>query len=360
VTDPQIICFATKGADTNEDLRIRHLLEPLSPHEHRFDRAHKLRSFIDLLRTMRRLRPALVVMEGTGIAGGFAILLAKAIWRIPFVVSSGDAVAPFIASSRPGLRALAGLYERALYRASAGFIGWTPYLVGRALTMGAPRAMTAAGWAPYGAAEEGRDEVRRRLGIPSDAIVFGLVGALQWNARVGYCYGLELVRALERVHRSDVVVLVAGDGSGKARLEEAAGAHLGGRALLPGAIPQHAVPAYLAAMDVVSLPQSVDGVGAFRYTTKISEYVAARRSMITTEIPLAYDMDDGWFWRLPGDAPWDERFISELAALMERISADQIEERRRAMPARLEAFDPARQQRQACAFVTDLLRERRR
>jgi hypothetical protein len=357
VTDPQIMCFATKGADTNEDLRIRQLLEPLSPHEHRFDRANKLRSFIDLMRTIRRLRPALVVMEGTGIAGGFAILLAKAIWRIPFVVSSGDAVAPFIASSRPGLRALAGLYERALYRASAGFIGWTPYLVGRALTMGAPRAMTAAGWAPYGAAEEGRDEVRRRLGIPSDAIVFGLVGALQWNARAGYCYGLELVRALQRVERPDVVVVVAGDGSGRAHLEAAAGPRLGGRVLLPGAIPQHDVPAYLAAMDVVSLPQSVDGVGAFRYTTKISEYVAARRPMVTTEIPLAYDMDDGWFWRLPGDSPWSERFVAELAALMEGMSAAQIEQRRAAMPERLEAFEPARQQRQASAFVMDLLRD---
>jgi Glycosyl transferases group 1/Glycosyl transferase 4-like domain len=354
--DQEIMCFATKGADTNEDQRIRRLLEPLSPYEHRFERAHKARSFVELVRTIRRRRPALVVMEGTGTAGGFAILLGRALWRIPFVVSSGDAVAPFIGASRPGLRWLAGLYERALYRASAGFIGWTPYLVGRALTMGAPRAMTAAGWAPYSPAEEGRDELRDQLGIPRDAIVFGLVGALHWNARVGYCYGMELVRALQRVERTDVAVLVAGDGSGRAELERAGGADLGHRLFLPGAIPQSAVPAHLAAMDVVSLPQSVDGVGSFRYTTKISEYVGARRPMVTNEIPLAYDLDDGWLWRMPGDSPWDERFVAGLAALMQRISPEEIAARRAAIPEQIEVFDPDRQQRQASAFVTDLMR----
>ena len=61
-------------------------------------------------------------------------------------------------------------------------------------------------------------------------------------------------------------------------------------------------------MDVASLPQSVDGVGSFRYTTKLSEYLAARLPVVTGEIPLAFDLDDGWMWRLPGDAPWEERY----------------------------------------------------
>ena len=41
------------------------------------------------------------------------------------------------------------MYERMLCRFSAGFIGWTSYLVGRAISFGAPRGMTAAsgpGW----------------------------------------------------------------------------------------------------------------------------------------------------------------------------------------------------------------------
>ena len=42
---------------------------------------------------------------------------------------------------------LAQAYERLLMRLSAGCIAWSPYLAGRALTLGAPRAMTAASWA---------------------------------------------------------------------------------------------------------------------------------------------------------------------------------------------------------------------
>ena len=36
-------------------------------------------------------------------------------------------------------------YEKLLYRHCTGFIGWTPYLAGMALKMGAPRAVTVEG-----------------------------------------------------------------------------------------------------------------------------------------------------------------------------------------------------------------------
>jgi hypothetical protein len=49
---------------------------------------------------------------------------------------------------------------------------------------------------------------------------------------------------------------------------------------------------------------SVDQVGSFRYTTKLSKYLAFGLPVITGQIPLAYDLDDGWIWRLAGDAPW--------------------------------------------------------
>ena len=37
-----------------------------------------------------------------------------------------------------------GLYEHVLCRLAAGYIGWTPYLAGRAMTYGTKRVMTAA------------------------------------------------------------------------------------------------------------------------------------------------------------------------------------------------------------------------
>ena len=235
---------------------------------------------------------------------------------------------------------------------SSGFIGWSPYLVGRALTLGAPRAMTAANWAPPVFATD-RTEVRDRLAIPSDAIVFGLVGSLSWNPKVSYAYGVELVRAIRRVDRPDIRVLIVGDGEGLRRLRELA--HGDQRVILPGRVPRDELGGYLAAMDVASLPQSVDRVGSFRYTTKLSEYLTAGLPVMTGRLPLAYDLDDGWLWRLAGRAPWDAAYVRGVAALMGEIRIDEVVARREQVPAKLMLFDRARQQRLVASFLAEII-----
>ncbi|HVW46532.1 MAG TPA: glycosyltransferase [Solirubrobacterales bacterium] len=350
---PRVACFATQGSGHGDEVRIRELLADLDPELLPFDRGRRLGSSAGLLGRILRRRPDLVVMEGTGIGGGLALIAARLLAGVPYVVSSGDAVGPYIGLGHPWAAPLAGLYERLLCRFSAGFIGWSPYLVGRALTFGAPRAMTAAGWShPVGGLD--RAARRRALGIPADAVVFGLVGSLRWNDAVGYCYGLELVRAALAAERADLRVLVVGDGSGLPRLRELA-ARSAGRVILTGRVPKEEVGSHLAALDVASLPQSVDRVGSFRYTTKISEYLGAGLPVVTGEIPLAYDLDDGWLWRLPGAAPWDPHYLTALADLMRSVTAEELATRRAAVPRDLPAFDRTRQRRAVAEFVTDLL-----
>lgn len=346
--------FATQGAGSGDFKRMTTLLAHLDAEPLQFRRRAKLRSALGLFLQLARSRPPLVVMEGTGVAGGLAVILARLLLGVPYVVSSGDAVGPYVRINHPVLGRLAGLYERLLYRLGTGFIGWTPYLVGRALSFGAPRAMTAANWSEPGRPAE-RQTCREELGIPAEAIVFGIVGSLAWAESVGYCYGHELIAALRQVKRPDVAVLVVGDGSGLERLEALAGEELGKRVLLPGRVPRERVPSYLAAIDVASLPQSVDGVGSFRYTTKVSEYLSAGLPVVTGQIPLAYDLDDGWIWRLGGEAPWDRRYVAELAELMQTISPAGLAEKRAAVPAELPLFDRERQQRQMAEFLADLL-----
>jgi glycosyltransferase involved in cell wall biosynthesis len=359
--EQSILCFATQGEGHIEDERIRGLLEPLEPIAFAFDRAHKLRSLLALLRTARAVRPQLIVMEGTGTAGGLALLAIDAVLGIPFVVCSGDAVGPFLRLHSRPVGALGGLYERLLCRRCAGFVGWTPYLVGRALTFGAPRGMTAAGWTRGEPAPDARERVRARLGIAPDTLVLGIVGSLHWNDRAGYVYGAELVRAVRRVQRPDVAVCVVGDGSGGERLRELAGADLNVRVFLPGRVAPEEVPDYLAAFDLGSLSQSVDGVGSFRYTTKLSEYLAVGLPIVTGQTPLAYDLDAGFMWRLPGPAPWSEEYVDALSELLEGLSAEQIARRREAI-AHLHAdtFDRLAQQRRMCDFVGDILAARQR
>jgi glycosyltransferase involved in cell wall biosynthesis len=351
-------CFATQGRGSDDEARIATLLEPLGARTWPFDRGNKLRSAIGLIRRGLHERPSLIVMEGTGVAGGAAVLLLRALRGIPYVVSSGDAVGPYVALRHRAVAPLGTLYERALYRRSAGFVGWSPYLVGRALALGAPRAMTAANWASTSSpttGEELRSRTRARLGVPPDALVFGLVGSLQWSPQARYCYGLELVRAVRRTARDDVRVLIVGGGSGRERLEaERAGDE---RVLLTGKLPREDVAGHLAAMDVASLPQRLDGVGAYRYTTKLSEYLDAGLPVVTGRLPLAYDLDGGWLWRLPGTRPWDEEYVDALAALMRSLDADAVGRRRRRVPSSLPVFDRVAQQSRLKAFLLERLEE---
>ena len=150
---PRLLVFATQGSGHGDEIRILDLLRNHHVDVFPFDRRSKVKTALRLLSFIRNRRPDLVVMEGTGFGGGAAIIIARLITGVPYVVSSGDAIAPFLSARIPLLSPLFWLYEKLLCRLSSGFIGWTPYLVGRALVrrLGAPRtAMTvAAGSEPH-------------------------------------------------------------------------------------------------------------------------------------------------------------------------------------------------------------------
>ena len=96
-------------------------------------------------------------------------------------------------------------------------------------------------------------------------------------------------------------------------------------------------------------------MGSFRFTTKISEYLAAGLPMVTGEVPMGYDLDDGWVWRIPGDAPWEERYVRGLADLLDRLTPLELAEKRHVVPADHPTFDREKQIRRVTAFVADLL-----
>ena len=269
---------------------------------------------------------------------------------------------PFIAAHFPLAALPAAVYERLLCRLASGYIGWTPYLCGRALTFGAARAVTAPGW-PLGDPVEADIEslkpaARERFGISRDAIVIGLAGSLVWNSHRRYCYGLELVKCARLLRRKDIVFLIVGEGSGLPRLREMAGQLLGTRVILPGAVSLNEVLPSLAAMDVGSLPQSMDGVGAFRYTTKIAEYIDARLPVITSRVPMAYDLGQNWMWRLPGAGPWSNTYVEALTALIETFDHDKIAAKRDAIPRQFTAFESTGQIERITVFLKEMLEEK--
>jgi hypothetical protein len=357
---PNVLAFANLGPGSNEEYRIRELLGRFNPEVVPFDRACKFRMFWRLLRVIRRVRPDLVVMEGTGISGGAALIVSRLLFGQHFVVSSGDAVGPWVGSRSRLLAPIFGLYERLLCRFAKGYIGWTPYLAGRALTFGCKQAITAAGWAPFvrSPEEQSADRARTRqlLDIPHDHLVVGIAGTMHWSNRHSYCYGRELIDAARLTSRETVTYLLVGDGNGRERLERLASGLPSRRVVFAGRVPQEELPAFYAAMDVGSLPQSVDGVGSFRYTTKLSEYLAFGIPIVTGQIPMAYDLDSGWLWRLPGRAPWDRRYVAALAGLIDRLSPEELTSKRSSVPVSMPEFDLKAQVARVEAFVNDLVK----
>ena len=151
-----------------------------------------------------------------------------------------------------------------------------------------------------------------------------------------------------------MIFLIVGGGTAIERLRERAGELLGKRVLIPGPVPLEEVLPVLCALDVASLPQSMDGVGMFRYTTKIAEYLAARLPVITNQVPMAYDLGADWMWRLPGDAPWDEVYLDALAQLVENLRMDDITKLQARIPQELPDFKEDDQIRRVTAFVSEL------
>jgi hypothetical protein len=354
-TNLRLLACATQGNGGDDEARLRELVSGFHSTLAEFSKGEKRGGAKKLLAQLKSRQFDLLVLEGTGIAGGMAAILGRRLYGMPYIVSSGDAVAPFLSARHPAAEPIFRRYEQMLYKYSSGFIGWTPYLVGRAITMGATRGITIPGWAPFERtpeqSAEGRHRIRQQLGIADETMVFGIVGSLSWSSRYGYCYGAELVRAIRRSQGRAVVVIV-GDGSGLAKLREIAGDALGRTVHLPGRVPREEVPSWLAALDIGSIPQSVDGVGSFRYTTKLSEYMAAHLPFITNQIPMSYDLDQRNLWRLPGQSPWDPVFLDALVGLMDRVVLSDVLVRRQAM-----ADAPLFERTSQVSRVTEFLRE---
>jgi len=349
--------FATKGSGTNESHRIEALVSGLqNTAALPFDHTAKAGSFFQLWKAIARLRPALLVMEGTGIAGGLACMLARLLLGTRYVVGSGDAVGPFLSALHPMGTPVFAAYERLLCRLASGYIGWTPYLCGRAMAFGCRRVVTAPGWVIGAGPRAGaREELRARWGIPPDALVVGIVGSLKWNPRHRWCYGMDLIGTVRKLRRTDLCALVVGDGSGIEYLRQAAGDALGRTIFLPGPVELDEVMSALAAMDVGSLPQSVDGVGAYRYTTKLAEYAASGLPVITNRIPVAYDLGESWMWRLGGDSPWDPGYRRELQGFLEALSPEAVLAKRPSLQLLHDLFSKEIQVKRVSAFLQDLL-----
>lgn len=131
-------------------------------------------------------------------------------------------------------------------------------------------------------------DLRTRLGIPSDALVVGLVGSLTGGPQSKMIYGWDIVAALASLRDLDVWGLVVGGGTGLATIRERASAlGVADRLVTPGESAHEQIPEFVAAMDVCISTQTNDAIGRSRTTSKLPEYLAADRFVIATAVGTA-------------------------------------------------------------------------
>ena len=129
--------------------------------------------------------------------------------------------------------------------------------------------------APFDAAPE-RDEARRRLGLPA-AVPIALYCGHFYEAKGAPCLVEAAALAPELTF-----CLVGGTPRDTAPLRQRAARNV----CFEGFVPQHLVPEYLAAADVLVLPNSAQGEHAHATSPlKLFEYMAARRPIVASDIP---------------------------------------------------------------------------
>lgn len=326
---PRILAVNGGGVGNLHGLRVRSLVEGLAADVHVVDLIRgSYRKSIAHMSSLLRDEWDLIYLESTGLSGGLPLIGARG--KIRYIVSSGDPVAGFFhATQGPLMGSLFGVYERALYRNSQAFVGWTPYLAGRALELGAPRAITIEGavntrvFHPY--PPERRADVRVRFGLPQDHLVCGVVGSLNWVPRHQYSYGLELIHILQKLRRSDVSLLIVGDGSGRSELERRLPEGLRSRVVFTGRLTETEVVDAMNAMDIGFITQTLDQLGSYRLTTKLPEYLACGLPVAMSPIPGCYDYLADAGWALPAAHPASDEFASGCAAWLDALTATERE-----------------------------------
>lgn len=327
----KILCIVTAGQNSLDELRAKRLTQDLDADltfEFVNKKISKLSEALKVWKKLRSNKWDLVYQEGTGIAGGVPLIAASFLYGQKYIISSGDPIAGFFHTTKGKAWGIVfDIYERLLYKFSEGFIGWTPYLTGVALRLGAKKAVTVEGSADtqvfFSCERQEKRKFKEKFGLNPDHLVCGVVGSLTWVGPHSYCYGLELVEMLRHLEREDASILIVGDGDGKEILEKRVPDNLKHRVVFTGRIREHEVTDAINAMDI-GFVTLFGETGKFRLTTKLPEYLACN-------VPVAMNPMAGFFdylgdagWSLPHGHPADSDFHKNCGIWLDNLSQSEL------------------------------------
>lgn len=149
---------------------------------------------------------------------------------------------------------------------------------------------------------------RAAWGVKPGEIVAGFTGSMKpWH-------GLQdVIRAIARTRRRDICLVAAGEGPVRSECIALAES-LGVRAVFPGALPHHAIPAVVAGFDIALTPCAVNADPYFS-PLKAFEYAGSGRAIVSSsggQVEELFPADAVRFYT-PGDIPALASLINALA-----------------------------------------------
>ena len=139
-------------------------------------------------------------------------------------------------------------------------------------------------------------ELRRRHGIPVDAVVVTFLGTFgQWHGAEVLAQAIQQLIDNDQgwVEAKKVHFLLVGDGLKMPDVRKILGDHARGPYVtLAGLVPQHEAPLYLASSDILCSPHvpNADGTKFFGSPTKLFEYMAMGKAIVASDLDQIGDV----------------------------------------------------------------------
>jgi glycosyltransferase involved in cell wall biosynthesis len=157
------------------------------------------------------------------------------------------------------------------------------------------------------------EALRQELRI-EDSLIIGLAGSIVWSNRYNFSYGWELVEAMKHLKDINCKAMIVGDGTGIKHLKKLAVEYnIVKKIVFPGFVPHENISDYINCMDICVSTQSNDLVGYLRCPTKLSEYMACGKYIISTDVGYARLYVDKVGELLPYSGIKDDSYPCRLA-----------------------------------------------
>ncbi len=254
------------------------------------DNNAKFKSIFRFLCEIIKYKPKVIYVEQIAFSGCLAVAIGKFFARFKYIFCVSDAYAELIKSNHNKIISfIAKALERWWLNSADYILTCNPL---HALLIKEEIKLKDVDYIEHGVDTDifnpqDQQELRLQLGL-ADALIVGLVGSLVWSKRYRFSYGWDIIEAMVKLKDLNIKAIIVGDGTGsphlKQRIREL---NLEDKVILTGNIIPEKIPAYINCMDICISTQSNDSVGYVRCPTKLSEYMACGKYIISSDVGYA-------------------------------------------------------------------------